>query len=115
MFDVICFNAQISGLDIVSFILPLSVRTLTQEDHGDNQITLEDVTQLVSVSVYSRAAGRQNCKTDVKTHLYVCKSTRPEQFTYMMEKMILSSSRLPLMIFIKGPEYKIQCHIAVRM
>lgn len=26
----------------------LFVRTLTQEDHGDNQITLEDVTQLVS-------------------------------------------------------------------
>lgn len=29
--------------------LLLSVRTLTQEDHGDNQITLEDVTQLVSI------------------------------------------------------------------
>lgn len=25
-----------------------SDRTLTQEDHGDNQITLEDATQLVS-------------------------------------------------------------------
>lgn len=28
--------------------LLLYVRTLTQEDHGDNQISLEDVTQLVS-------------------------------------------------------------------
>uniref|UniRef100_A0A4W6CJ07 Ras protein specific guanine nucleotide releasing factor 1 n=1 Tax=Lates calcarifer TaxID=8187 RepID=A0A4W6CJ07_LATCA len=28
------------------------IRTLTQEDHGDSQITLEDVTQLVSVNIY---------------------------------------------------------------
>lgn len=32
----------------LNFSFVPSVRTLTQEDHGDNQITLEDVTQLVS-------------------------------------------------------------------
>lgn len=51
---------QISRLDIflISFILLPFARTLTQEDHGDNQITLEDVTQLVSVIVYYSVNGR---------------------------------------------------------
>lgn len=35
----------------------LFARTLTQEDHGDNQITLEDVTQLVRASLHCSVDG----------------------------------------------------------
>lgn len=40
------WNIHLPEFDVSLFLV--SVRTLTQEDHGDNQITMEDVTQLVS-------------------------------------------------------------------
>lgn len=88
-FEKMYYTVHTSAPDLL--LCFLSVRTLTQEDHGDSQITLEDVTQLVSkVSI-----GKQDFEENTQIYPYLYKSTRS-----IMEKSTSSTLGLQLTIII---------------
>lgn len=66
-----CASCDISCTIIIFFCLLSFGRTLTQEDHGDNQITLEDVTQLVGVVICWSVDECRNSLTSRRRRCFV--------------------------------------------